>query len=80
MRYGIRPRGAFTLIELIVVLTLISLLATLTISAIFRFREGQRERQADPAEADDGDARFHGAQSIYARSGTGAQTPARSEG
>ena len=43
MRNGIRPRGAFTLLELIVVLTLISLLAALTISAIFRFREGQRE-------------------------------------
>ena len=30
-------------------------------------REGQREGQADTAEADDGDARFHAPQSIYAR-------------
>ena len=30
-------------------------------------RKRQREWQADPAEADDGDARFHAGQSIYAR-------------
>ena len=30
-------------------------------------RERQREGKADPAEADDGNARFHGRQSIYAR-------------
>ena len=42
--------------------------------------ERQREWQADSAEADDGDARFHSTQSTCAGSGTGGQTPARSAG
>ena len=42
--------------------------------------ERQREWQADTAEADDGDARFHPRESTCAGSGTGAQTPARSAG
>jgi hypothetical protein len=42
--------------------------------------ERQREGQADTAEADDGDARFHATQSTGAGSGTGEQMPARSAG
>jgi hypothetical protein len=54
---------------------LLALYANRAQSAI---RERQREGKTDPAEADDGNARFHERQSICARSGTGAQTPARS--
>ena len=42
--------------------------------------ERQRERQADPAEADYGDSLIHAKQSTCARRGTGAQTPGRSAG
>ena len=43
MRRGTRPRPAFTLLELIVVLSIMALLATLTISAVFRMQESSRE-------------------------------------
>ena len=43
MRRGTRPRPAFTLLELIVVMSIIALLAALSISAVFRMQESSRE-------------------------------------
>jgi prepilin-type N-terminal cleavage/methylation domain-containing protein len=43
MRISTRPRPAFTLIELIVALGIIALLAALTVSAVFRILDAQRE-------------------------------------
>lgn len=37
------PRAAFTLLELLVVIGIIALLATITVSAVFHLREGQTE-------------------------------------
>jgi len=43
MRLSTRPRPAYTLLELIVALGIIALLATLTVSAVFRILDAQRE-------------------------------------
>lgn len=43
MKLQSRARQAFTLIEMLVVLTIIALLASITISAVFRLQSGQKE-------------------------------------
>jgi len=43
MRFSTRPRPAFTLLELIVVLSIMALLAAMTVSAVFRLLESSRE-------------------------------------
>src|SRR5262245_32968748 len=47
MRLSTRPRPAYTLIELIVVLGIIGLLAALTVSAVFRILDAQRENNTN---------------------------------
>ncbi len=43
MKLHARPRQAFTLLELLVVLGIIALLASITVSAVFRLQSGQKE-------------------------------------
>ena len=47
MKLRVNSRSAFTLIELLVVLAIIALLAALSVSAVFRLMESQRETNSN---------------------------------